>query len=109
MMPQLEVHVDRMRENLEATKGLIFAEAVTMALADRMGKMPAHMLMEAACKKAVAEGRHLKEVLREESGVRGHLTPADLESLFEVRNYLGNADESVQQVIDEAQKISPAQ
>src|SRR6516165_8966396 len=49
MLPHLEVHSQRMQQNLEATNGLIFAEAVTMALADRMGKMPAHLLIEMAC------------------------------------------------------------
>jgi 3-carboxy-cis,cis-muconate cycloisomerase len=102
MLPHLEIDSDRMRQNLEATKGLIFAEAVSMALADRMGKMPAHLLVEAACKKARCENRHLKEVLLEEPGLHGHLTPADLESLFEARNYLGSAGEFVDSVIASA-------
>jgi 3-carboxy-cis,cis-muconate cycloisomerase len=108
MMPHLEIHVERMCQNLDATKGLIFAEAVAMALADRMGKMPAHMLVEAACKKALEEKRHLKEVLREDPGMPGHLTPADLESLFDARNYLGSAEEFVQNVLAEARRLPPA-
>lgn len=102
MLPYLEVDTQQMRRNLEATQGLIFAEAVSMALADRMGKMPAHLLVEAACKKSMAENRPLKEVLREEPGLHGHLTPADLESLFDARHYLGNAEESVERVLAEA-------
>ena len=102
MLPHLEVDSARMRDNFDATQGLIFAEAVSMALADRMGKMPAHLLVEAACKKARAEKRHLKGVLQEDHGLHGHLTPADLESLFDVRNYLGSADEFVQRVLAEA-------
>ncbi|MGB7846351.1 MAG: 3-carboxy-cis,cis-muconate cycloisomerase [Candidatus Acidiferrum sp.] len=108
MLPSLEVDPDRMRQNLEATKGLIFAEAVSMALADRMGKLPAHMLVEAACKKARAENRPLKEVLREEPGLRGHLAPADLESLFDARNYLGSAVEFVEQVVSQAREFQTA-
>jgi 3-carboxy-cis,cis-muconate cycloisomerase len=106
MLPGLEVDAERMRKNLEITNGLIFAEAVTMALGDRMGKMPAHLLVEAACKKSREQNRHLKDVLREESGLRGHLTPADLESLFDVRNYLGNAEEFISRVMAEARAIS---
>jgi 3-carboxy-cis,cis-muconate cycloisomerase len=102
MLRGLEVDTKRMGENLDATRGLIFAEAVTMALADRMGKMPAHMLVEAACQKARAEKRHLKDVLREEHGLHGHLTMPDLESLFDVRNYLGSAEEFVQGVVAQA-------
>jgi 3-carboxy-cis,cis-muconate cycloisomerase len=106
MLPGLEVDTQRMRHNLELTDGLIFAEAVTMALGDRMGKIPAHLLVEAACKKAREQKRHLKDILREEAGLRGHLTPADLESLFDVRNYLGSAEEFIRRVVAEARKIS---
>ena len=102
MLPGLEVDTARMRENMEITRGLIFAEAVSIALGDRMGKMPAHILVEAACKRALAEKRHLKDVLLREPGWHGHLTPADLESLFEVRNYLGSAEEFTARVLSEA-------
>lgn len=106
MLPGLEVDKDRMRENLEITRGLIFAEAVSMALGDRMGKMPAHLLVEAACTKARAEKRHLKDVLREEPGWHGHLSPADLDSLFDVRNYLGSAEEFSDRVLNEVATFS---
>jgi 3-carboxy-cis,cis-muconate cycloisomerase len=90
-----------MLKNLEATQGMIFAEAVTMVLGDRMGKMPAHMLVELACKRARLENRHLKDVIRGELHLQIHLTPADLERLFDVRNYLGSAEEFVRQVLAE--------
>lgn len=106
MLPGLEVDTDRMRENLDITRGLIFAEAVSVALGDRMGKMPAHMLVEAACRKARVEKRHLKDVLREEPGWQGHLSAADLESLFDVRNYLGSAEEFTTRVLQEAENFS---
>ena len=101
MLLGLRVDEQRMRQNLYATQGLIFAEAVTMAMGGRLGKMPAHMLVEGACKKARVENRHLKDVLREEPGLRGYLTPADLEGLFDVHNYLGSAEEFVRQVLAE--------
>jgi 3-carboxy-cis,cis-muconate cycloisomerase len=105
MMPQMQVTPQRMLQNLDATNGLIFAEAVTMALADRMGKMPAHLLVEAACKKSLAAKRPLKEVLREEPGLHGHLTAADLEGLFDPRNYLGSADEFVERITAKALEL----
>ena len=105
MLPELEVHSERMRENIDASRGLIFAEAVSVALADRMGKMPAHMLVEAASKKAIATNRPLKDVLLEEPNLHGHLTRADIEGLFDLRNYLGSADEFVRNVIDAARSF----
>jgi len=108
MLPHLEADPEGMRHNLDATKGLIFAEAVSTALAARMGKMPAHLLVEAACKKARAENRDLKEVLRGETVLHGHLAPADLDSLFDARNYLGSAGEFVDRVIAEARNFPAA-
>lgn len=106
MLPGLHVDEARMQHNLGATHGLIFAEAVTMALGDRLGKIPAHMLVEGACKKALAEKRQLKDVLREEHGLHGYLTAADLESLFDVRNYLGSAQEFVRGVLAQANEAA---
>jgi 3-carboxy-cis,cis-muconate cycloisomerase len=106
-LPHLKVDTKRMSQNLDATHGLIFAEAVSTAIAERVGKMQAHHLIEAACKKSLAEGRPLKEVLRDDTELRGHLTPADLDSLFDAKNYLGSAEEFVERVIAQANEISP--
>jgi 3-carboxy-cis,cis-muconate cycloisomerase len=102
MLPALEVDREQMRRNLDATHGLIFAEAVSMALANHMGKMPAHMHVERAAQKARAENRHLKDVLREDASLRGHLSPADLDNLFDATNYLGSAEQFVHQVLARA-------
>jgi len=101
MLPGLHVDAKRMLKNLDATHGLIFAEAVTMAMGNHIGKMPAHLLVELACKKARLENRELKDVLRGDPELSIHLTPTDLERLFDVRNYLGSAEEFVRQILAE--------
>ena len=108
MLPGLHIDAKRMLKNLDATHGLIFAEAVTMALGDRLGKMPAHMLVELACKRARLENRHLKDVLRGEPEMQVYLTAADLERLFDVRNYLGSTEEFVRRVLAEVSSAATA-
>src|SRR6185369_6994937 len=44
----LEVHPDRMRANLDATHGLLFADAVATRLAPRLGREAAHEFVEHA-------------------------------------------------------------
>jgi len=105
MLPALEVDTEQMRRNLDATHGLIFAEAVSMALSNSMGKMPAHAHVERATQQARAGNRHLKDVLREDPALRGQLTPADLDNLFDATNYLGSAEQFVQQVLDRAREF----
>jgi 3-carboxy-cis,cis-muconate cycloisomerase len=85
----LEVDVARMRANLDATGGLIMAEAVTFALAEKIGKSDAHHLVEAAAKKAVAGKRHLREVLTSDSKVTAHLSADKIAKLFEPMAYQG--------------------
>ena len=48
----------------------------------------------------------VQQAMLEEHGLQGYLTPADLESLFDARNYLGSADEFVQRVLAEAASFS---
>jgi 3-carboxy-cis,cis-muconate cycloisomerase len=85
----LEVDVARMRANLDATHGLIMAEAVTFALAEKIGKSEAHRLVEAASKKAVAEKRGLRDVLAGDPKVGVHLNADRLTKLFEPMAYQG--------------------
>jgi 3-carboxy-cis,cis-muconate cycloisomerase len=85
----LEVDASRMRANLDATSGLIMAEAVTFALAEKIGKSEAHHLVAAASKQAVAGRRGLREVLTQDSKVTAHLTAEELTKLFEPMAYQG--------------------
>jgi 3-carboxy-cis,cis-muconate cycloisomerase len=85
----LEVDAARMRVNLNATHGLIMAEAVTFALAEKIGKSEAHHLMEAASKKAVAGKKHLRDVLAGDPKVSAHLSADKLTKLFEPMAYQG--------------------
>jgi 3-carboxy-cis,cis-muconate cycloisomerase len=85
----LEVDAARMRLNLDATHGLIMAESVTMALAEKIGKSEAHHLMEAASKKAVAEKKDLRDVLTRDPTVTAHLDVGKIERLFEPMAYQG--------------------
>ena len=85
----LEVDAARMRVNLDATGGLIMAEAVTMALAENIGKSEAHNLVEAASKKAVTEKKDLRDVLLKDPKVSAHLSADKLTKLFEPMAYQG--------------------
>src|SRR4051794_25985487 len=85
----LEVDVGRMRLNLDTTRGLIMAEAVTMALAEKLGKSGAHHLVEAASKKALAENKGLREVLVADPKVAAELSAEKITELFEPMAYQG--------------------
>jgi 3-carboxy-cis,cis-muconate cycloisomerase len=85
----LEVDTLRMRANLDTTHGLIMAEAVTFALAEKIGKSEAHHLVEAASKQAVATKKSLREVLAADPRVCAQLDAQKLADLFEPMAYQG--------------------
>jgi 3-carboxy-cis,cis-muconate cycloisomerase len=98
-MTGLTVDPARMRANLDATRGLVMAEAVTMALGDRIGRLEAYRLVEQACRRAAEQGRHLRDVLAEDSAVSSHLPGGALDRLFAPENYLGVAEQLVERAL----------
>jgi 3-carboxy-cis,cis-muconate cycloisomerase len=102
----LEIDAARMRQNLETTQGLIYAEAVTMALGEKMGRSAAHQVVEAACGRAQKDKRHLREVLVEDAQVGAYLSSAEIEGLFDPRKYLGAAEAFVDRVVEQSRSRS---
>jgi 3-carboxy-cis,cis-muconate cycloisomerase len=97
----LEVDAERMAANLQLTHGLVLAEAVSTVLAQRLGRDTAHHLLEQCCKRAVAEGRHLRAVLGEDAQVTGQLSGAELDRLMDPAHYLGQAQVWVERAVAE--------
>lgn len=93
----LEVDTARMRANLDRTGGLVFAEAVRMALAPRLGRAEAARVTAAACDRARAEGKPLRDVLAADPA--GHLSAADADDLFGARGAVAAASALVDRVL----------
>lgn len=97
----LEVDAARMACNLQLTQGLVLAEAVSIALAQRIGRDAAHHLVEQCCKRAVAEQRHLRAVLGDEPQVAAQLSADELDHLLDPAHYLGLAQAWVDRAVAE--------
>ncbi|ACO79961.1 3-carboxy-cis,cis-muconate cycloisomerase [Azotobacter vinelandii CA] len=101
LLPGLEVDAARMRENLDLTRGLVLAEAVSIALARKLGRERAHHLVEQCCRQAIAEGRHLRAALGADPEVSAELSAAELERLLDPSHYLGLAQRWVARAVAE--------
>ena len=66
----LVVDTERMRANIDATRGAIFAERVMMLLGASMGRDVAHKLLAEATHQSIQQKRRLMDVLQANSG--GH-------------------------------------
>ena len=96
---RLEVHPDRMGENVEILHGMIYAEAVSIALAKKLGKSAAHEILEKASRQAVEEKRHLRDVLNSDAKVTSQLRAEEIEGLFDPKQHLGVAREFINRVV----------
>jgi 3-carboxy-cis,cis-muconate cycloisomerase len=104
----MTVDVARMRRNLDSTGGLILAEAVMMALAEKIGRGAAHDLVEHSCARAIERHLHLGEVLAEDAAVAAHLDPPSLARLLDPANYVGEAGAVVDRVVGRARGLAAA-
>jgi 3-carboxy-cis,cis-muconate cycloisomerase len=89
----LTVHPERMRTNLAATHGTIFAEKAALLLAPKIGRQAANDLLTEAAREAAATARPLQEILAR----AGH----PLADLDRPEDYLGSAEEFRRRLLED--------
>ncbi len=94
----LEIHPERMRENLGLTRHLVYAEAVMMALAPHLGRQKAHDLVEAAVADARG-GEPFLDTLRQSSEINNVLSESDLRLIVDGEAHIEAADRMVREVL----------
>jgi len=97
----LEVDTAAMRADLDKTHGLLMAEAVSMTLAEQIGKAQAHHLVETASRRAVAQGCSLAEALSAMPEATRHLSAQALAEVMRPEGYLGASAEFIQRALAE--------
>lgn len=95
----LIVDAGRIRGNIEATQGRIFAERAMILLGVKMGRDVAHQLVEDATRRSIEHGNRLKDVLSEMKEVQAHVSQQDLNALEDPEAYLGSAESFRQRLV----------
>jgi 3-carboxy-cis,cis-muconate cycloisomerase len=103
----LEIDIERLKTNLDLSGGQIMAEAVSFALAEKVGKPEAHRIVQELSQKAAKEKRPLKEALLADLRVRNHLGPLEVEKLFIPLTYQGSAQTFIDRLVAAAQTRTP--
>jgi 3-carboxy-cis,cis-muconate cycloisomerase len=100
LVETLVVEPQRMRANLEASRGLVLAELLGFALACHMPREAAkHQLVE-ACREVEAGGGHLVDILR-----RNVDLPLDWEALADPTRHLGAAEALQARTLERARAV----
>lgn len=86
-MAGVQIDSARMRRNIDALQGLVFAEAVSIYLAGAIGRPQAHSLMEQLTQQAVASGKDLAAVvidaIKTDPRLRDRIDLTVLQTLFD--------------------------
>ncbi len=93
----LVVNQERMRQNVAASNGLLLAEPISLALSQQLGREEAKTVVAEACQQALAQNRHLVEVIREKTSIT--LNWAEIQS---EANYLGAAQAFIDRILETA-------
>jgi len=88
----LTVDADRMRANIEATNGTVFAERVMMRLGPMLGRDRAHALVRDVLTRATGAGQTFGEALRATPAIAAALSEDELRTFDRAESYLGSAE-----------------
>jgi adenylosuccinate lyase len=89
----LVVYPERMLQNLQLTKGLIFSGQLLLALTQKgVSREMAYEWVQRNAMKVWETGENFQELLKQDADVNSHLGSADIEGVFKLDTYLRNVD-----------------
>jgi adenylosuccinate lyase len=90
----LQVFPQRMKTNLEMTKGLVFSQRVMLALIGKgLSRQKAYELVQRNAMKAWKNNRSFLTLLKRDASVMEVITVKELEAVFDYQYYLGHVNE----------------
>jgi adenylosuccinate lyase len=101
MVKTLVVYPERMGENLNRLKGLIYSQQILLKLsAIGLGRQEAYELVQKNALKVWQTGRQFKLLLMEDPEIRKHLSEKELDELFSLDYHLKHVDDVFKRVFE---------
>ncbi len=95
----LVVHPDRMRDNLERSRGVVFSGTVLLELARKgIAREQAYEWVQRNALRALDEGADFKALLAADPDIMGVLSTVELERAFNLRHHLRHIDGVIDRV-----------
>jgi adenylosuccinate lyase len=90
LMDGLEVDTDRMRANLEMLGGMVYSEALLLAMVERgADRQAAYRIIQDAAKRAWRGESSFRDALLADKNVAEWLTPEEIERAMDLEHHLG--------------------
>ena len=94
VMKGLRVYPERMRENMELTRGLLFSQRVLLALVEKgLSRETAYNLVQTNSMKAWDEDKDFRDLLRADPEVTVKIPEKELDGLFDYKYYTRYVDD----------------
>ncbi len=94
------VHPERMKANINATRGLIFSQSVLLALTKKgLTREEAYQVVQRNSLRAWNEGRDLRALLGADTDIAKVLKPAEIDRCFSLDPYLAKIDYIFERVL----------
>ncbi len=91
----MDVHADRMKQNLESTHGVVFSQRVLLALIEAgMAREAAYGIVHELAMHSWESGEDFRELARSSREVAERLTRGALDALFDYGYYVRHVDET---------------
>ena len=95
------VHTDRMRENLDRSRGVVFSGSVLLELARRgVSREQAYEWVQRNAMRSYSERRDFKPLLLADSDIAAVLSPSDIERAFDLDEQFKHVDDIFERVFE---------
>jgi adenylosuccinate lyase len=102
LLDGLIVYPDRMLENLNATRGLVFSGQLLLALTQKgVSREDAYVWAQRNAMKVWDEGGEFRDLVLKDEEINSKLSDGEIEKVFDVRHYLRNVDKVFARVFGE--------
>ncbi|MFP4458008.1 MAG: adenylosuccinate lyase [Candidatus Zixiibacteriota bacterium] len=102
ILDNMNVDEDRMRENIEFTKGLVFSQRLMLRMVNAgMSRERAHTMVQGKIMASWKEGKDFYDQIRRDGEIRRYITIEEIEALFDLDRYLKQVDYILSRVFED--------
>jgi adenylosuccinate lyase len=93
LLANLQVYPENMAANLKLTRGLIFSQALLLALIGKgLTREAAYRLVQGPAMRVWQEGGEFVQRVKEDAEISQHLTPAEVAAVFDLNRYFRHVE-----------------
>ncbi|HZE20847.1 MAG TPA: adenylosuccinate lyase [Desulfobaccales bacterium] len=104
VLKNLQVYPENLAANLNLTRGLIFSQSLLLALINKgLTRDAAYRLVQRPAMQVWEEGKEFEPLVKADPEIGRHLTPAEIDAIFDLKRYFRHVDEIFARVFSSSQ------